>query len=82
MLMRTKTSPAAPAEDPMAKIGVTAGAIWHLLDSKGPLKLPQLVKKVSEPRDTVMQALGWLAREGKIEIQEKGRQRTVALPAA
>ena len=77
MLMRSK--PEVPPEEVMAKIGATAGAVWQLLEKKGPLKLPQLVKKLSEPRDTVMQALGWLAREGKIEIQERGRQRTIAL---
>ena len=61
------------------RIGETAGAIWHLLDSEGPMSLTQLVKKVGEPRDTVMQGLGWLAREGKVEVIEEGRKRTVSL---
>ncbi len=60
-------------------IGETAGAIWRLLDNEGPVSVAQLVKKVGEPRDTVMQGLGWLAREGKVQIEEVGRKRTVSL---
>ncbi len=60
-------------------IGETAGAIWRLLDGEGPVSVTQLVKKVGEPRDTVMQGLGWLAREGKVQIEEVGRKRTVSL---
>lgn len=61
------------------RIGETAGAIWRLLDCEGPASLTQLVKKVDEPRDTVMQGLGWLAREGKIQMEEVGRKRTISL---
>lgn len=60
-------------------IGETAGAIWRLLDGEGPVSVTQMVKKVGEPRDTVMQGLGWLAREGKVQIEEAGRKRTVSL---
>jgi hypothetical protein len=61
------------------QIGETAGAIWGLLDNNGPSTIAKLVKQVDQPRDTVMQALGWLAREEKIEIVEKGRSRIVSL---
>lgn len=61
------------------RIGETAGAIWRLLDMEGPTSLTQVVKKVGEPRDTVMQGLGWLAREGKVQILEEGRKRTASL---
>ena len=60
-------------------IGETAGAIWRVLDSEGSVSLTQLVKQVGEPRDAVMQGLGWLAREGKVQIEEVGRTRTVSL---
>jgi len=63
----------------LAEIGETAGAVWRLLDKKGPLTLAKLVKDIDVPRDTIMQALGWLAREDKIEIEENGRTRTVSL---
>ena len=61
------------------QIGETAGAIWRVLDSEGSVSLTQLVKRVGEPRDSVMQGLGWLAREGKIQMEEVGRKRTVSL---
>ena len=60
-------------------IGSAAGEIWQLLDESGPLSMTQLIKQVDAPRDTVMQALGWLAREDKIHIEEEGRRKTVEL---
>ncbi len=61
------------------QIGETAGSIWELLNNNGPSTIAKLVKQVDQSRDTVMQALGWLAREEKIEIVEKGRSRIVSL---
>jgi len=61
------------------QIGDTAGMVWHVLDKRGPLSVAQLVKAVGEPRDAVMQALGWLAREDKIWIDAEGRGRIVSL---
>ena len=63
----------------VARIGDTAGAVWNVLAEDGPLSMAKLVKAVGEPRDTVMQALGWLARENKISIEEEGRSRVVSL---
>ena len=60
-------------------IGETAGVVWNTLVQNGPLSMAKLVKAVGEPRDTTMQALGWLAREGKICIDEEGRSRIVSL---
>ena len=60
-------------------IGETAGLVWKALVENGPLSMAKLVKAVGEQRDTVMQALGWLAREDKIWIQEEGRSRIVSL---
>ena len=60
-------------------IGDTAGRVWKILCENGPLSMAKLVKAVGEPRDTVMQALGWLARENKISIDEEGRSRIVSL---
>jgi hypothetical protein len=63
----------------MTEIGETAGLVWTILSEKGPMNLAKLVKTVDEPRDTVMQAIGWLAREDKLVFEENGRQRIVAL---
>jgi hypothetical protein len=43
------------------------------------MTMAQLVKAVGEPRDTVMQGIGWLAREDKINIVEENRSRVVSL---
>lgn len=61
------------------QIGQTAGEIWKLLDESGSLSLAKTVKAVGKPRDQVMLAIGWLAREDKIEIVEQGRARMVVL---
>ncbi len=63
----------------VAHVGDVAGVVWRVLSENGPLSMAKLVKAVDEPRDTVMQALGWLAREGKINIDDEGRNRMVSL---
>ena len=49
------------------------------LSETGPVSFAKLVKLVGQPRDVVMQAIGWLAREGKISIDDSRRGRTVQL---
>jgi hypothetical protein len=66
-------------ESCIGEIGATAGAVWHTINEQGPLTIAKLVKEIEAPRDVVMQALGWLAREEKIEIEEDGRTRVVSL---
>lgn len=61
------------------QIGRTSGEVWKLLNETGPLSLAKTVKAIGKPRDQVMQALGWLAREDKIDIIEQGRARVVKL---
>jgi hypothetical protein len=61
------------------EIGETAGVVWNTLDKSGPMSLTQLLKKVKQPRDLVMQGLGWLAREEKIDIKDEGRSRIISL---
>lgn len=64
---------------PVQQIGEAAGAIWHALHETGPLSYAKLVERAGANRDTVMQAVGWLAREGKVEITETKRGRVVTL---
>ena len=61
------------------RIGLVAGEVWHLLHEAGSQSPTQLADRIKAPRDLVMQAVGWLAREGKLQIQEQGRRKTVAL---
>ncbi len=55
------------------QIGDTAGIVWHHLHKHGPRSLTQLAKEMDVPRDLVMQAIGWLAREDKLVIEEESR---------
>jgi hypothetical protein len=50
-------------------IGKTAGIIWECLSrQKKPITLTTLKKEVSASSTILTMALGWLAREGKINI--------------
>jgi hypothetical protein len=60
-------------------IGETAGVVWHTLSDQGPLSLAKLVELSARNRDSVMQAIGWLAREDKIVLTETKRGKLVAL---
>jgi len=51
-------------------IGETAGIVWKTLAVQGPTSLTKLIKETGAPRDAVLQALGWLAREDKIEVED------------
>ena len=61
------------------QIDQTAGMVWHKLDNAGPLSCAKLVKELNLPRDVIMLALGWLAREDKLQIQETNRERVLSL---
>lgn len=69
-------------ENGIEQIGETAGLVWRALSENGPLSMTKLSKAVEAPRDMLMHAIGWLAREDKICFDDKGRTRTVALKPA
>lgn len=60
-------------------IGEIAGDIWDLLEDKGECSLTAVNDAVGEPRSRVNMALGWLAREGKLEFVDEGRGTSVRL---
>lgn len=53
--------------------GENAGKVWYLLKEKGPLSSTAIARKTDLKRTEVFGALGWLAREGKIEMEEAKR---------
>ena len=61
------------------KIGETAGRIWRTLEQQGQLRLPALKKQVPVPESMLYLALGWLAREDRVEIEPDGRSYRVGL---
>jgi hypothetical protein len=53
-------------------VGDTAGQVWNFLDSKGKSTLTAVERNIGALKLLVDMAIGWLAREGKIElVQEK-----------
>jgi len=54
--------------DIKGQVGEAAGCIWHVLSAEGPHTLAQLEKKVPGNGELVPLAVGWLAREDKIEL--------------
>ena len=61
------------------KVIEVAGKTWKTLGEKGELNLTQLPKTVQEEEAIVYQALGWLAREDKINYSVKNKQTFVSL---
>jgi len=60
-------------------IGTVAGLVWHHLDENGPLTLSKLAREIDAPRDLVMQGVGWLAREQKVQFRKGSRSKLIAL---
>ena len=61
------------------KIGEMAGRVWKTLGEKEEVtvsKLPQILKEKGE---IVFQALGWLAKEGKVDFHKKAGKTFVSL---
>ena len=54
-------------------IGETAGKVWHFLDSKGQSSLAAVERGIKAPKPLVDMAVGWLAREGKVELRQEKR---------
>ncbi|HXG08545.1 MAG TPA: winged helix-turn-helix domain-containing protein [Gemmataceae bacterium] len=64
---------------PVTRIGETAGVVWRYLDTAGKVPIRKMLADLDQPRDLLMQAIGWLAREDKIELTVVKRQNTIAL---
>lgn len=61
------------------KIIEAAGKAWQTLGEKGEANIDQLSKIINEKEPIVYQALGWLAREDKINYTTKNNRTFVSL---
>lgn len=52
-------------------IGINAGYIWRLLDEKGALCIDEISEYTDFKLIYIYSALGWLARENKINFFER-----------
>ena len=68
---------AAPLTD--HEIGSAAGEVWLLLTEGKPMTLAAIKKAAKGPSDTTLMAVGWLAREGKLKFETKGRSVKLSL---
>ena len=50
------------------KIGLNAGKVWRILNEKGELSMFDLCRELSLTFEDVALAIGWLAREDKIDF--------------
>lgn len=57
----------------------TAGRTWHYLKDNGQTNLVLLPKRLKEKTEVVNQAVGWLAREDKVQYIEKNGKTFIAL---
>src|SRR5215510_10654823 len=56
-----------------AEIGEAAGRIWQHLDKHGATALMSLSQRVKVRPQMAAMAIGWLAREGKLNFVREGR---------
>jgi hypothetical protein len=72
-----------PAEAPPSisneQIGHVAGDVWHSLDKDGGQNLAALKKATGASDELVLAAIGWLAREDKLEFTASGKTVKISL---
>lgn len=61
------------------KFGTNAGKIWTVLDEAGRQNVKDLKKATKLTDKDLFAALGWLAREGKINVEENAKEIFVTL---
>jgi predicted HTH transcriptional regulator len=60
-------------------IGATAGKIWEYLEENGATSVTKLTKETELNRNDVQRAIGWLAKEGKLNFEMEGRTELLSL---
>ena len=55
----------------MQDVGITAGKVYKKLDAKGRMSMSRLKKEVGGNETMVTMAVGWLAREGKVNFAKE-----------
>lgn len=50
------------------QIGTAAGAVWQALSTADALGVKQIKKVTKLKKEEIFAALGWLAREGKVNL--------------
>ena len=63
-----------------SEIGVAAGKVWGYLAEHGPSSRAQIKKGIDDIDEfTLAAAIGWLAREDKVDFVPEGRSFNIVL---
>lgn len=57
----------------LEEIGITAGEIWYYLEENSEASIGKLSQELKLTDRMILLGLGWLAREGKLDIQKRQR---------
>ena len=55
----------------LENIGSVAGAVWRYLEENSEATVTKLTREIDENERTVLMAIGWLAREGKLDFEKR-----------
>jgi hypothetical protein len=76
---REPAAPRTPGSFSGIEIGHVAGDVWGLLGRDGGQTIAAIKKSIDAPGDVVLAAIGWLAREDKLEFSANGRTVKISL---
>ncbi|KAF3982242.1 MAG: winged helix-turn-helix domain-containing protein [Methylococcales symbiont of Hymedesmia sp. n. MRB-2018] len=60
-------------------IGGAAGKIWEYLNNKDATSVSKVTKETGLSKNEVQRAIGWLAKEDKLNIETEGRTELLSL---
>jgi len=60
-------------------IGAAAGAIWEYLDKNGATSVSKVTKETGVSKNDAQRAIGWLAKEGKLNFEMDKRTELLSL---
>lgn len=60
-------------------IGESAGTVWNYLREHPEAPLEEISKQLKLKNGLAFMAIGWLAREGKLQFQEEKKKTKVSL---
>jgi hypothetical protein len=77
--LSSEDEPAGTKEFSGIGIGHVAGEVWGILSNGAPKTLAEIKKSVAAPPEVVIAAIGWLAREDKLDYSSSGRTVKISL---
>jgi predicted HTH transcriptional regulator len=60
-------------------IGAAAGKIWEYLDKNGATSVSKVTKETGVSKNDAQRAIGWLAKEGKLNFEMDKRTELLSL---